>query len=184
VDPIGLLGGTNNYEYAPNPVGWIDPLGLSCKEYPLTKQLDNEYEGEHLPGNDVWNWLGGSQVKYLDEIEREKYRIFIQDGKLVKSNGEAFDSMSPNGTSSSGIFVMDPQGKIYAHNDPKIGEFHHSSFLAGKPVAAAGEIDVANGTLLKVNKQSGHYKPDEEHLDQFVTELKNQEVDMSKVRIE
>jgi len=32
VDPIGLLGGTNNYEYAPNPVTWIDPLGLSCKE--------------------------------------------------------------------------------------------------------------------------------------------------------
>jgi len=32
VDPIGLLGGANNYEYAPNPVGWVDPLGLSCEE--------------------------------------------------------------------------------------------------------------------------------------------------------
>ena len=31
-DPIGLLGGVNNYQYAPNPMGWIDPLGLSCKE--------------------------------------------------------------------------------------------------------------------------------------------------------
>ncbi|MCE2029737.1 RHS repeat-associated core domain-containing protein [Sessilibacter corallicola] len=31
-DPIGLLGGLNNYQYAPNPVGWIDPLGLVCKE--------------------------------------------------------------------------------------------------------------------------------------------------------
>jgi len=30
-DPIGLLGGVNNYQYAPNPLGWIDPLGL-CKE--------------------------------------------------------------------------------------------------------------------------------------------------------
>ncbi|MDH0893369.1 MULTISPECIES: RHS repeat-associated core domain-containing protein [unclassified Pseudomonas] len=29
-DPIGLLGGLNNYQYAPNPVVWIDPLGL-CK---------------------------------------------------------------------------------------------------------------------------------------------------------
>ncbi len=31
-DPIGLLGGVNNYQYAPNPTGWIDPFGLSCKE--------------------------------------------------------------------------------------------------------------------------------------------------------
>jgi RHS repeat-associated protein len=31
-DPVGLLGGTNNYRYAPNPVGWVDPLGLTCKE--------------------------------------------------------------------------------------------------------------------------------------------------------
>jgi RHS repeat-associated protein len=29
-DPIGLLGGINLYQYAPNPVGWVDALGLSC----------------------------------------------------------------------------------------------------------------------------------------------------------
>jgi len=28
-DPIGLMGGVNNYQYAPNPMGWIDPLGLN-----------------------------------------------------------------------------------------------------------------------------------------------------------
>ncbi|MCO7218178.1 RHS repeat-associated core domain-containing protein, partial [Halomonas sp. OfavH-34-E] len=28
-DPIGLAGGENLYMYAPNPTGWVDPLGLS-----------------------------------------------------------------------------------------------------------------------------------------------------------
>ncbi|WP_240326576.1 RHS repeat-associated core domain-containing protein, partial [Pseudomonas syringae] len=29
-DPIGLSGGDNLYQYAPNPNGWVDPWGL-CK---------------------------------------------------------------------------------------------------------------------------------------------------------
>ncbi len=28
-DPIGLAGGLNSYQYAPNPTGWVEPLGLS-----------------------------------------------------------------------------------------------------------------------------------------------------------
>ncbi len=30
-DPIGLAGGINLYQYAPNALGWVDPLGLKCK---------------------------------------------------------------------------------------------------------------------------------------------------------
>ncbi|WP_445367700.1 RHS repeat-associated core domain-containing protein [Methylomonas sp. BW4-1] len=33
-DPIGLEGGANVYRYAPNPMNWIDPLGLTCSETP------------------------------------------------------------------------------------------------------------------------------------------------------
>ncbi len=28
-DPIGLLGGNNVFQYAPNPIGWVDPWGLA-----------------------------------------------------------------------------------------------------------------------------------------------------------
>ncbi|CAI0822327.1 Cell wall-associated polypeptide CWBP200 [Serratia entomophila] len=46
-DPIGLRGGLNLYRYAPNPLGWIDPLGLSGLNS-LQQQID-EILLEHLP---------------------------------------------------------------------------------------------------------------------------------------
>ncbi|MDK2127045.1 RHS repeat domain-containing protein, partial [Parachitinimonas caeni] len=33
-DPIGLRGGINLFEYAPNPLEWIDPMGLSGRKEP------------------------------------------------------------------------------------------------------------------------------------------------------
>ncbi|WP_421079802.1 RHS repeat domain-containing protein [Serratia marcescens] len=33
-DPIGLRGGLNLYQYAPNPLMWVDPFGLSVKGVP------------------------------------------------------------------------------------------------------------------------------------------------------
>ncbi|EDS4738683.1 type IV secretion protein Rhs, partial [Salmonella enterica subsp. enterica serovar Oranienburg] len=42
-DPIGLRGGLNLYQYAPNPLSWIDPLGLAVD--PITKLEDRGYTG-------------------------------------------------------------------------------------------------------------------------------------------
>ena len=37
-DPIKLAGGLNNYQYVPNPTGWVDPLGLqTLKDCPPPK---------------------------------------------------------------------------------------------------------------------------------------------------
>ena len=41
-DPIGLMGGTNVFQYAPNPTGWIDPFGLEVirlRHYTSTQGL-------------------------------------------------------------------------------------------------------------------------------------------------
>ncbi|WP_232811303.1 RHS repeat-associated core domain-containing protein, partial [Serratia proteamaculans] len=40
-DPIGLSGGMNLYQYAPNPYGWVDPLGLMPWPNPIR-------QGHHL----------------------------------------------------------------------------------------------------------------------------------------
>ncbi|WP_192560381.1 RHS repeat-associated core domain-containing protein [Pseudomonas allokribbensis] len=40
-DPIKLAGGLNNYQYVPNPTGWVDPLGLASKECDGPETYDN-----------------------------------------------------------------------------------------------------------------------------------------------
>ncbi len=47
-DPIGLLGGDNLYAYAPNPVGWVDPLGLAgCSILPHKSQPSPRPKGNN-----------------------------------------------------------------------------------------------------------------------------------------
>ncbi|MEJ2045560.1 MAG: RHS repeat-associated core domain-containing protein [Reinekea sp.] len=51
-DPIGLMGGLN--QYCPNPVGWVDPLGLKCKEFneilKRTSGIISKYGGTEVDG--------------------------------------------------------------------------------------------------------------------------------------
>lgn len=41
-DPVGLVGGINPYRYAPNPLNWIDPLGLCKTKCELTAQRQEQ----------------------------------------------------------------------------------------------------------------------------------------------
>jgi hypothetical protein len=127
--------------------------------------MDSMFERENEPDfyHPIW---GDDTVKYLDDAELVDYELTVNDGNIVyaggSKKGELFDtSRSQTYASGAGsaIFVMTPEGKIYASEYHEAGAFHHSSLAQGKPVAAAGELTVKNGNLIEVSNRSGHYEP-------------------------
>jgi hypothetical protein len=159
----------------PSPTGSLSPRPLSLRSssgdsqiidvsdlppppavlYPDVAKLQPQYEGEER---------GGTPVEYLDETQRQAYKLTVKgDGKLYDADDQPFDTtlaVSALGSvCSKAIFVMDPDGDFYASNYQARGKFHHSSFLAGSPVASAGDLDVRAGDLREMTPWSGHYKP-------------------------
>ncbi|EEC0267140.1 hypothetical protein ABG39_001849, partial [Salmonella enterica subsp. enterica] len=61
-DPIGLNGGINLYQYAPNPLSWIDPWGLIGK--PLNSPLTDKWLDK---GGSIWQEIDGQTWVYQDK---------------------------------------------------------------------------------------------------------------------
>ena len=122
--------------------------------------------------------LEGWRVRQLNAKKRERYRVYFDGEGLLRSarDGSLFDTteaVSPWGAPGYGraIFVMDGYGNIYASNYQQFGKFHHSSFLAGEPTGAAGELAVIQGRAQDADGSSGHYRHEERFMKQFADEL-------------
>lgn len=116
--------------------------------------------------------LNPKHVQYFSGVQAELYRMeFKPDGKLYRvHDGALFDTRGLE-TCFSGlgwaIFVVSPTGQLYSHKHVE-GTFHHSSFLGGSAVMAAGEILVVNGDVRIITAKSGHYKPTPENISNMV----------------
>ncbi len=150
-----------------------------------TTPIQPAFRGENLPGNDRW---GGRQVKYLTDVERQQFRLTARDGLLHDSQGNLFDTSSaytlwtPSG--GRAIFAMDQHGNIYSAPFHILGEFHHSSFLAGEPVAGAGELAANQGRVLLISDHSTHYRPARKFTQQVVDSLRRRGVAVDDGQVE
>jgi len=109
-DPISLQGGYNLYEYAPNALTWIDPLGL-CKsaasgEKGRSKAMhDLERNGFKIVAEEVTMKVNGSRVR-ADFVARDAqgnlhvFEVKHGAGSLTKNQKAAgvFDMNNPANT--------------------------------------------------------------------------------------
>ncbi|KAF5748832.1 hypothetical protein HS088_TW04G00792 [Tripterygium wilfordii] len=118
-------------------------------------------------------------IKYLGPMERKAYEVTIEDGKFIyKQTGEFLHTTED----AKWIFVLGTSKTLYAGKKKK-GTFQHSSFLAGGATTAAGRLVVENGILNAVWPHSGHYCPTEENFRDFISFLKDNNVDLTDVQM-
>lgn len=100
--------------------------------------------------------LDGQRVTYCDTASQRRLEAVIQQqsGRLVfRETGEYVNTNDGR----RWIFVIDEAGRFYVHPKEK-GRFHHSSFLSGRPVLAAGRLHAQHGFVTGVSAHSGHYQ--------------------------
>jgi len=81
-DPIGLMGGMNLFEYAPNPTLWVDPLGLKYRSIGRSQNV--------LSGKDRTN----KSTQNLSEWRRKICRSKIAEERR-KFLGDNFVKIAP-----------------------------------------------------------------------------------------
>ncbi|KAE8711298.1 TMV resistance protein N-like [Hibiscus syriacus] len=121
-------------------------------------------------------------IKYLGPIERKPYEVIVVDGKLVyKQTGKLLHTIDEM-DDAKWIFVLSTSKILYVGVKKK-GTFQHSSFLAGGATIASGRLVIDNGVLKAVWPHSGHYRPLEENLNDFVSFLRENNVDLTNVKM-
>ena len=118
-------------------------------------------------------FLGEGEVD-ADGIQiRECYRCnFGADGIVTTNDGTPFatrDLETAHSGAGWAVFVVDPSGKMYARAH-EVGYFHHSTFLAGRPVSAAGEVLIDDAGVIRfITAKTGHYRAGPDEMVRMVT---------------
>jgi RHS repeat-associated protein len=141
-DPIGLLGGLNLYEYAPNADGWVDPWGW-CKKVKTLREGGNravvtvktKAEADALlkkafPGAVKVRGIGSQDAQGIRK-KRKQEEFGKKDGKVRYRKDYPINSET---------------GRVYGHKDPKgRGHGEHPHINIKRSGGTMARIDIVDG---------------------------------------
>ncbi|WP_281878279.1 RHS repeat-associated core domain-containing protein, partial [Pseudomonas atacamensis] len=111
-DPVKLAGGLNQYQYVPNPTGWVDPLGLTSNCPPPNKpgcEVPGASDGVKVDEGEpdvpaIAHDIDPQTLKRVHTIEGKTSTKTVEDYKSQMRNG--YDSVEP-------IDVIEHDGNLY-----------------------------------------------------------------------
>ncbi|GAX83166.1 hypothetical protein CEUSTIGMA_g10592.t1 [Chlamydomonas eustigma] len=156
----------------------------STLDVPLSSRNSTVHEAQHSSAD-------ADPKASTSKVDERESPLNQQDGhplpegpqEEVRDTTEAGDSKVDDASkeSTKWIWVVGSSGRLYVH--PKVrGKFHHSSFVRGSVVLAAGNMLVHHGRLVGLTADSGHYWPQPGHFRWFYDRLDQQGADLSALQ--
>ncbi|TYI68562.1 hypothetical protein E1A91_D08G096900v1 [Gossypium mustelinum] len=174
IDPRHRYGHNLHFYYNQ----WLDSQSLEPFFYWLDIGEGKEVNIEKCPRSKLQQQC----IKYLGPMERMPYEVIVVDGKFMyKQTGKLLHTTEET-DDTKWIFVLSTSKVLYVGVKKK-GTFQHSSFLAGGATIAAGRLIVDNGVLKAVWPHSGHYRPTEENFNDFISFLRENDVNLRDVKM-
>jgi uncharacterized protein RhaS with RHS repeats len=129
-DPIKLAGGLNNYQYVPNPTGWVDPLGLNgcpgaggSQDPTVNPAGKAKVDTKEPPAPEV-SWSSPTVKRASDQLDRGAKDVTVNNraeaeelfrGRYV---GEGYRNAEEFNSVTAKDYFSTPQGKeSYYHWD-------------------------------------------------------------------
>lgn len=171
----------------------VAPNGLAARgERYAGEQQDARWKGK----NDYTVALSDAgRARRQVHVEDGRLRYGL-DGRLMDTRGSKSGQMSDQ-TAQSHIFAMGANGDLLSsdvasetmalrqdYTDPATKSFHHSSFFGGRDLAGAGEMQVEDGFLTRMNQRSGHHKPSSKHTANVLGRLADQGANLDRARVD
>ncbi|SET59347.1 RHS repeat-associated core domain-containing protein [Thorsellia anophelis DSM 18579] len=128
-DPIGLAGGINLYQYAPNPLMWIDPLGLSCTAKMQPYREDVRVKGPHA---DIYvNNRKVAEARLGDDGKWYRWGDLTKDPKALKEADKVINGMSKDAKIMTEARSQTKQAiadfeQILTHGNPNSGSYQQA----------------------------------------------------------
>lgn len=145
-DPLGVFTDLNLYQYAPNPIGWIDPLGLCRRGNAATQKHMDDVRDQFLADNPGFVLQSGGRDLAGNQVPE---RLVQAPGVTGVSGGNFPDMTFYNKTTGAVVHVntVDPRASGPSGMTPR--EYNNAQNMntnANATAAAAASATPASGT--------------------------------------